>query len=215
MIRRHWIQSGVFLVVIAIGIQFAIHVHQVRGDGIVSVPRPPGVEGFLPIGALMGWKLFVTHGIWDNIHPAAMVILGFAVVLSFFIRKAFCGWFCPVGTLSEWLWRLGLWAFGKNIRLPGWADLPLRGLKYLILGFFVWIICINMDGSSIMAFMNSPYYKIADVRMLDFFISPSLFTVLVMVVLIVGSVFIQNFWCRYLCPYGALLGLFSLSCPSC
>ncbi len=32
-------------------------------------------------------------------------------------------------------------------------------------------------------------------------------------VLLIGSVFIQNLWCRYLCPYGALFGLFSKLSP--
>ena len=31
--------------------------------------------------------------------------------------------------------------------------------------------------------------------------------------MVVASVFVQNFWCRYLCPYGALLGLTSLLSP--
>ena len=31
--------------------------------------------------------------------------------------------------------------------------------------------------------------------------------------LIVASIFIQNFWCRYLCPYGAFLGLAALASP--
>jgi polyferredoxin len=31
--------------------------------------------------------------------------------------------------------------------------------------------------------------------------------------LIVASIFVQNFWCRYLCPYGALMGLAALVSP--
>ena len=37
---------------------------------------------------------------------------------------------------------------------------------------------------------------------------------MVMGVLILGSVFVQGFWCRYLCPYGALLGFFSWASPT-
>ena len=113
---------------------------QISGDGPVTIQRPPGVEGFLPIGALMGWKLFLSTGTWDTVHPAAMVIFGFAVLISLMFRKSFCGWFCPVGTVSEWLWKLGRRLAGRNYKLPGWADYPLRGLKYLLLGFFIWII---------------------------------------------------------------------------
>ena len=36
---------------------------------------------------------------------------------------------------------------------------------------------------------------------------------IVVALLVVASVFVQNFWCRYLCPYGALMGLASLASP--
>ena len=165
---RNWVQLGIFILTIAIGLQFAIYVFQALTTGAITVQRPPGVEGFLPIGALMGWKLFITTGIWDPVHPAAMVILGFAGLTSLLLRKSFCGWFCPVGTLSEWLWKLGQKLFGRNLKLPLWLDGSLRLVKYLLLGFFVWII-FSMSSRDILAFLQGPYYKISDVKMLFFF----------------------------------------------
>jgi len=206
---RNWIQLGVFLITVGIGFQFFIFVHQASGNGAVTVLRPPGIEGFLPIGALMGWKLFVQTGIWDPIHPAAMVILGFAGVISLALRKSFCGWFCPVGALSEWLWELGRNLFGKNYKLPVWADLPLRSLKYLLLGFFVWVI-FSMNIPAIFGFLQSPYYKMSDVKMLHFFTQMSILTMVVLTILVLSSIFIRNVWCRYLCPYGALMGLLAV-----
>ena len=72
---RNWIQLGVFILTLVIGLQFFIYIHQALNHSTITVHRPPGVEGFLPIGALMGWKLFLATGIWDPVHPAAMVIL--------------------------------------------------------------------------------------------------------------------------------------------
>ncbi len=211
--KRNWFQLGVFLVTIGIGFQFFIYVHQASGNGVVTVIRPPGVEGFLPIGALMGWKLFVQTGIWDPIHPAAMVFLGFAGFISLALRKSFCGWFCPVGTLSEWLWELGRSLFGNNYKLPVWLDYSLRSLKYLLLGFFVKTL-FSMSSPAILGFLKSSYYKMSDVKMLHFFTQMSTLTVVVLVVLVISSVFIRNAWCRYLCPYGALMGLLALFSPT-
>jgi polyferredoxin len=88
----------------------------------------------------MGWKLFVLTGIWDPVHPAAMVILGFAGLVSLTLRKSFCGWFCPVGTLSEWLWKLGRRIFGRNYRIPVWhsslAGFPFAQFEILAFGIF-------------------------------------------------------------------------------
>ena len=210
---RRWIQLAVFLVTVGVGIQFYIYVCQASDDGTVTVQRPPGVEGFLPIGGLMGWKLFIQTGIWDPVHPAAMVILGFAGLVSLLLRKSFCGWFCPVGTLSEWLWRLGRRLFGKNYRLPAWLDVPLRSLKYLLLGFFVKTI-FSMSGPAILGFLQSPYYRMSDVKMLYLFTRMSLVTMVVLIVLILSSLLIRNVWCRYLCPYGALMGLLATISPT-
>ena len=133
--------------------------------------------------------------------------------MAFLLRKAFCSWLCPVGTLSEYLWRAGQKAFKRNFPLPGWLDLPLRGLKYLLLGFFVWAI-FTMSVEGIRDFMQSPYGLIADVTMLNFFRHIGETGLIVLGVFAAASVFVSNFWCRFLCPYGALLGLTSWMSPT-
>lgn len=210
---RHLIQLSVLLLTLAIGVQFYIYARQALGTGAITVARPPGVEGFLPIGALMGWKQFALTGQWDWVHPAAMVILGWAVALSLLLRKSFCGWFCPIGTISEWCWRLSRRLSGRNWHPPAWLDISARSLKYLLLGLFVWII-FTMSLDQIAAFMHSPYYKLSDVKMLHFFTRMSALTAVVLVLLLAFSMIIKNFWCRFLCPYGALLGLCAMAGPT-
>jgi polyferredoxin len=207
------VQAAALALTLAIGLQFYAYVRQAAGSGAISVQRPAGVEGFLPIGALMGWKQFALTGQWDPVHPAAMVILGWAVLLSLLLRKSFCGWFCPIGTISEWCWRAGRRLLGRNGRLPAWIDGPLRSLKYLLLGFFIWVIAA-MSVAEIGVFMQSPYYKLSDVKMLHFFTRMSPLTAGVLLFLLAASLFIRNFWCRYLCPYGALLGLVAMAGPT-
>ena len=210
---RHVLQLIVLMVTIGIGIQFYLYVRQATGQGAVTIQRPPGVEGFLPIGALMGWKYFLQTGQWDRVHPAAMVIFGWAVLLSVLFRKGFCGWFCPVGTVSEWFWRVGNRLFGRNFRAPKWIDIPLRALKYVLLGFFIRIISA-MGINQLSAFMNGPYYKLSDAKMLFFFTRMSATAAGVLMILTVFSLLMKNFWCRYLCPYGALLGLVAMVSPT-
>jgi polyferredoxin len=196
-----------------IGIQFFLWVRYFeRGGSTIYVPRPAGVEGWLPIAGLMNTKYFLLTGRVPAIHPAAMVLFLAFLLMSLLLKKAFCSWLCPVGTFSEILWKLGRRIFGRNLRLPRWADPPLRGLKYLLLGFFVFVISA-MSAEALESFMQTPYGLVADVKMLNFFREMGLTTAIVVALLIFGSMLVQNFWCRYLCPYGALMGLVSLLSP--
>ena len=210
---RHGFQVAFLLLNVWLGGQFYLWVRQFEVAGSqISIARPAGVEGWLPIGGLMNLKYWLVTGHIPSIHPAAMFLLLAFLSMAFLFRKAFCSWLCPVGTLSEYLWRAGRKMFGRNFRIPRWLDIPLRGLKYLLLGFFVWAVA-GMSAGAIESFMHSPYGLIAAVKMLNFFRFLGVTGLAVIGVLAVASLFVENFWCRYLCPYGALLGLVSLASP--
>lgn len=178
-----------------------------------AVGRPAGVEGFLPISALMSLRLWLAGGGVHPVHPAALAILVGVLAMSLVVAKSFCSHLCPVGAVSEGLGRLGTRLLGRTWALPRWIDVPLRSLKYLLLAFFVWATWAAMGLPALRAFLDSPYNRVADVKMLLFFADPSRVTVGVLGVLVVGSVLIRDLWCRYLCPYGALLGLLGRIAP--
>jgi polyferredoxin len=183
-----------------------------RGGLGLQVSRPAGVDGWLPIAGLMNLKYLLATGRAPAVHPAAMFLLIAFLAMSVVLKKAFCGWLCPVGTFSEMLWKAGRRVFGRNYQVPRWLDRELRGLKYLLLGFFIFVIAW-MPVAVLRDFMAGPYGMIADVKMLDFFRTIGVVGIAVLLWLVTLSVFIQNFWCRYLCPYGALMGLVSLLSP--
>lgn len=196
-----------------IGIQFYFFVRYYETGGrTLWVPRPPGIEGWLPIASLMNLKLFVATGEVPRVHPAGLFLLVSFLAISWLLRKGFCSWLCPVGTISECLWRLGKQTFGRNFRLPGRLDSVLRGIKYILLGLFLYAVG-SMPASAIHSFLDGPYSRIDDVEMLNFFRFLGLIGGVILAILVLASVFVQNFWCRYLCPYGALMGLASLLSP--
>ena len=199
---------------IALGVQFALFVRHFESMGQAAYyARPPGVEGFLPIGALVSLKAWLTTGYFDPFHPAALVLFVTFLAMALIARKSFCSWLCPVGTLEELLWKVGRKLFGRNFRIWRWLDYLLRICKYALLLFFVKLVVFDMPVMALQSFMQAPYWAIADVKMLHFFTRMSLTSALVILGLAAVSVVYQNFWCRYLCPYGALLGLFSFFSP--
>ncbi len=197
-----------------IGIQFYLWVRWAESGGrSLEVSRPAGVEGWLPIEGLMQLKYFLLTGQTPRVHAAGFFLFASFLLISIVFRKSFCSWLCPVGTVSEYLWKLGRSTFRRNFHLPRWLDVGLRSLKYLLLGFFFYAV-LNMSAASIADFLGSPYALVVDVRMLNFFRYLGGTAGIVVLALFVGSMFVQNFWCRYLCPYGAFLGIASLLSPS-
>ena len=211
---RRGVQVIFVLLNLWIGWEFYLFVRYCESGGAERmVERPAGAEGWLPIAALMNLKYFLLTGQMPPIHPAAMFLLIAFLAISWLFRKSFCSWLCPIGTLSELLWNLGRRLLKKNYSLYRWLDLPLRSLKYTLLGLFVYAVA-SLSPAAIQGFMRSPYGLIADVKMLDFFRYMSLKAALVLGFLVLASIFVKNFWCRYLCPYGALMGLAALLSPS-
>ena len=146
---------GVFAWILAIGIQFGLFVHHFTSGGTTPFyPRPPGVEGFLPIGALASTKHWLMTGEINPLHPAAMVLFVSFVVMSLLAKKSFCSWLCPVGTLSELLWKLGRVLFGENFHLWRWLDVLLRGLKYALLFFFTKLLLFDMPQQGLAGFFS-------------------------------------------------------------
>jgi polyferredoxin len=206
--------QAVFLALnIWIAAQFWLFVRYYETGGrSVFAERPPGVEGWLPIASLMNLKALLATGEFPSLHPAGLFLLIAFLAMSWIFRKSFCGWLCPVGTISEYLWRLGRKTFGRNFRMPRAADVALRSLKYILLALFLYAVA-SMSLAAIRAFLEGPYGIVADVKMLNFFRNLGLVGGAVLAALVIASVFVQNFWCRYLCPYGALMGLAALASP--
>lgn len=211
---RQVVQWTFFFWIIFSGVQFGLFVrHYAAGAAVPVVSRPAGIEGFLPIGALVSFKHWLVNGVFDQHHPAALVLFLTFIGLALLTKNSFCGWICPVGALHDPLSAIGRRLFGRNFRIWRSLDVVLRGLKYLLLLFFLNTILIGMPASALQSFLASPYWAVADVKMLHFFIRPSTISVTVIAILALLALGLRNFWCRYLCPYGALLGLLSLLSP--
>ncbi|MBE0536656.1 MAG: 4Fe-4S binding protein [Phycisphaerae bacterium] len=215
--RAMWIrpavQFGFAFFAVLLCIEFRGFILSLGDPGRAVPPRPAAVDAYLPISSLLSLTYFFKTGIINDVRPAGLVIFSLTLVLAIAVRRGFCSWACPFGTAAEYAHRAGRWLFGGNIVPPKWIDVPLQSLKYLLLGFFVYQIA-RMPAEGLHGFIHGSYNRIADVKMYLFFSNISAIGIAVLAVLGVLSLLIKNFWCRYLCPYGALLGLFSLVSPT-
>jgi polyferredoxin len=212
---RFIVQTMFVLLCIWIGVEFYQFIQYLQTNGAAAFSsRPPGVDGFLPISSFMSFYLFLITGEIHSAHPAGLFIFFAIILISLVFGKAFCSWLCPVGFLSELIGDFGKKFFRKDLKLPKILDYPLRSLKYLLLGFLFYSVFFLMSTTALQVFLDSPYNLVSDIKMFYFFADISRFALILVGILFLLSIVLRGFWCRYLCPYGALLGITSLLSPN-
>ncbi|MFM4718841.1 4Fe-4S binding protein [Aeromonas bivalvium] len=196
-----------------VAVQYVVHIWQL-GQGMTPwLMRPDVVDGFLPIAGGLGLRAWLTQGLIDPHHPAATVTVLALCLSALLLGRAFCAWFCPLGLVGEWLHRLRTRLLPGEWAPPRWLDLALRGQKFLVLGFLLFIILIAVPSAALPGYFTSPYHQAADMKMGAFFFNLTLISGLCLGwVLLLTAAFRQGF-CRYLCPYGAWLALLGLFTP--
>lgn len=209
---REGVQHLLALSMLLVGVQFAVNSALLKAGMTPWLMRPDVGDAFLPIAGGIELKAIVTLGIWDQTHPAAAVMLTVVLLTGLLCKRAFCGWACPLGIAGEYLYKLRKRFIKTEYLPPAWLDWPLRMLKYLILAGLLYII-IGMPAAGIPGYLNSNYHKIADLKMALFFITPGLVTLLCFGFILSLSAWRRQGFCRYICPYGALLGLVSFLSP--
>lgn len=212
---RFYVQIAFALLCLWIGVEMFMFIQYLESGGTANFyNRPPGVDGFLPISSMMSFYLFLSTGELHPAHPAGFFIFLSIILMSLVIGKSFCSWLCPVGFLLELIGDFGEKIFKKKIKLPNFLDIPLRSLKYLMLGFLFYSVFFLMSTLAVKSFLDSPYNVVSDVKMYYFFADISRFSLIVISILFLLSIPVKNFWCRYLCPYGALLGILNFLSPT-
>jgi polyferredoxin len=161
---------------------------------------------------LWNWYQF---GEIQMFHPAGVFIFLGITLGSFVLGKFFCSWMCPIGAMSEWIWKFrDRWFPLPAIPYPRWSDCVLRSVKYILLAFFLVAIFGLMDAKSVQQFLDSEYNMVADAKMFDFFANISIVTSVFLGVITLATLFVRQAWCRIFCPYGALLGIIGLLSPN-
>jgi len=194
-VMRTIIQAGVVMAALVTGYRYA------TGHSRVSV------EAFCPFGGLeSALSLFTSRRFTCATGERNLALFIGLVVLTILSRRAFCGWVCPVGALSEWLVRLKAALRGRPASfLPPVPPRTDRGLRWIRLVVLVMILWFTYRVGELVFRGLDPYYVLFSFHGHD--VQP--WSYLVLGGLIAGMVAIPMLWCRYLCPLGAALLPFS------
>lgn len=124
-----------------------------------------------------------------------------AMSLIFWNRGAFCGWLCPFGALQELTNKLAKRLHVPQIKVPHGVNTRLAGIKYIIFLILFGISLYELGLAE--KFAEVEPFKTAIILK---FIRDWPFVIFAVLLLLAG-LFIERFYCRYLCPMGAALAI--------
>ncbi|HPR16955.1 MAG TPA: 4Fe-4S binding protein [Candidatus Cloacimonadota bacterium] len=126
------------------------------------------------------------------------VILGLLIAIStIFIGRIFCGYLCFLGTIQEYIFRLNHQK--KKKRMPPKIHRFLGMFKYLI--FLITLILAILN-------LQYLYFDFCPIVSLSTLSAITIWGIITLGLIFILGFFIERFWCRYLCPYAALMNIF-------
>lgn len=183
------------------------YLHQVKGGGEAA-----SIHALCPYGALESLYSLIGSGTFiQKIYSGTVVLFLLTIIIALLFRRSFCGLICPFGALQEFFGLIGKKIFKKRLEISKKFDNYLRYLKYVIL-----LITIYYAWKTAGLWM-SPYDPWAAYAHLSegisSLISENLVGFILLIVTVIGSILYDRFFCKYLCPMGALYGIISKISP--
>lgn len=159
-------------------------------------------ETYCPMGGIQAILTLMQDGLIACNMTVTQMVLGAVFLFTVFVLgKLFCSHLCPLGTVSE--------AFGKvaeryKIRrdINGGTDKALRSLKYILLFF---TLTITLETGELFCKQYDPFYT--SITLYGHRVN-YLFATISIAIFILGSIVFRLFWCKYLCPLGAISNIF-------
>jgi NosR/NirI family nitrous oxide reductase transcriptional regulator len=146
----------------------------------------------------------ITDFRWEFFLSAPLVFILWAAVavgLLFWGRGPFCGWLCPFGALQELTNNLAQWLKVPQLKIPFSVHERMWPIKYIIfLGLFglsFYSLALSEVFAEVEPFKTAIVLKFA--REWPF--------VVYALTLLTAGLFVERFFCRYLCPLGAALAI--------
>ncbi len=186
-----------------IGLIAVNHVLAESGKELFGFIPNVSLHAICPFGAVESVVSLVTTGtLVPKLQLSNIVISLLILLLTLIFGAVFCSFVCPLGTLQEWIGKIGKKIFKRkyNRFIPQKIHNILRYFRYIALAATV-VLTFNA-GRLIFADID-PYYA-----MYHFFTDEvTIGSLVVLGITMIGSLFVERPWCKYVCPYGALLGI--------
>ena len=169
--------------------------------GLIPSETAVDPEKYCPMGGLQALATFLAKNSLPCSMSMVQIAMGLALVAAVVLfSKLFCAYICPLGTLQDLISkaRRAMKVKALKIQNGSVADKVLRAVKYALV---FWIFYETVNASELFCKNLDPYYAVATGFKGEITLWMSIISICVV---LLGSFFVDLFWCRYLCPLGAI-----------
>src|SRR5574344_2257177 len=164
----------------------------------------PGLVGsaFLEIKVL--FVDILTANFASIIGDTSLIIV--LLLSTILFGRFFCGWMCMFGTYNDIVNLIGKKVFKIQYKINPKVDSYLKYLKYVVLIFitcFIWTSLVTIPSGS------SPWDALMQLTNPTYAFNNYLIGLIILVFITIGDLFVERFFCRYLCPLGAIFSIVS------
>ncbi len=202
-IRVRSVIQIIFFVLIGI---IAINHNLEESGKAIPLLSSASLHALCPFGGVVTLHQFITTGTFvQKINQSSIVLMTIAFVLAILFGPVICGWVCPLGSIQEWFGKLGKKTFKTRFNniVPARYDKYLRFIRYIILAWVVYVI--SSTGKLIFQDVD-PYYALFNFSSGEVVMG----SLIILGVTLSLSLIIERPWCKYACPFGAVMGISNL-----
>ena len=186
-----------------LGVTMLIHYLHINSGAMY-----PSVHAVCPLGGLENlWAWIGGMANLQKLFSGTMTLFFFTLVFALLFGRAFCGQICPFGALQEFVGKISK----IKLKAPQKADRVLRLLKYAILAFITVMAWIT---ATIWISPYDPWAAFAHIWMGKGLFNEMGIGFVILITVLAASIFVERFFCKYLCPAGALYGIISKISPT-
>jgi polyferredoxin len=204
--KKKWLRPTIQITFFVI-VLFTVIAKSLNEAGItIPFMSEASLHAICPFGGVVSIYNYLAAGtLVQKIHASSVILMYAVFALSILFGPVFCGWICPFGSFQEFIGKIGKKLFGKryNNFIPKKIDNILRYIRYFVLALVIY----NTATTAKLMFQNiDPYYAL-----FNFFTNEVAITAYIaLAATVLLSLFVERPFCKYMCPYGATLGIFNL-----